>query len=208
MFLGLHYLLALVLILTVHEFSHAWVASRLGDPTAEREGRVSLNPLRHLDLLGTLMLFIAGIGWGKPVPVNPRNFKHPHRDEAITAFAGPFANLMMAIVAAIPVSYLPEGAGVDELKAFCSAVLDLSLVLFLFNMLPFPPLDGSKFLTIFVPKRFRPAYEIFLQKATPYFLILVVADLWFSPKIFGMSLVWTVVSTATFWLKTAILLVV
>lgn len=204
MFLSLYYFAALVLILTVHEASHAWVATRLGDPTAERAGRLSLNPLRHLDPLGVLMMFIAGLGWGKPVPVNPRNFEKPFRDEALTALAGPAANLIMAFVAAIPYSYMPQG----YVWLFCGAVLELSLVLFLFNMLPFPPLDGSKFLTLFVPLRYKARYLEFLEKSTPYFVAFVVIDLYLGQRWFGFSLVWTVVSTLTFWLKTAILVIV
>ncbi|MFH1298804.1 MAG: site-2 protease family protein, partial [Patescibacteria group bacterium] len=205
---SLYYLAALVIILTVHEFAHAWTASRLGDPTAERAGRVTLNPLAHLDILGTIMLFIAGIGWGKPVPVNPRNFKNPVRDGAITAFAGPLANLILAFIAAFPVSYLPETAATAPWLMFFGALMDLSLVLFIFNMLPFPPLDGSKFISIFVPIRYRARYMEFLSSAMPYFIIFVVVDLYFSPRFFGASIVWTAVSTATFWLKTAILLIV
>lgn len=205
MFLNIYYLLALVLIITVHEFSHAWVASRLGDPTAEREGRVSLNPMRHLDLIGTLMLFLVGIGWGKPVPVNPRNFKRPALDEALTAFAGPAANLLMAIVAAIPVSYISPNT---PIFLFSNAVFELSLILFLFNMLPFPPLDGSKFLMVFIPARFQMKYRQALYTATPYFIFLVILDIYFLPRILGFSVVWEVVSTATFWLKAAILVIV
>lgn len=205
MFFSFYYLLALVLILTVHEFSHAWVAKRLGDPTAEREGRVSLNPLVHLDILGTLMLFLVGIGWGKPVPVDSRNFAHPARDEALTAFAGPLANLALAVVAAIPYSYLGHS---DPLNQFAGAVLDLSLLLFIFNMLPFPPLDGSKFVQILLPKPWLPAYDSFLRKGFPYFLVFLVIDIYFLPEILGYSLVWYMVSTVTYWLKTAILLIV
>lgn len=208
MFLSFYYLTALILILTVHEFSHAWAADRLGDPTAKREGRLTLNPLAHLDLLGTVMLFLAGIGWGKPVPINPRNFAHPHRDEAMTAFAGPLANLALAFLAAIPYSYIPEGQGFDGVLTFSQAVLDLSLVLFLFNMLPFPPLDGSKFIRLLIPAHLQQKYDIFLRKGTSYFIVLVVVDLYVSPRIFGASLIWTVVSTATYWLKAAILLIV
>ncbi len=208
MFLTLYYLLALILILTIHEFSHAWMALRLGDPTAERAGRLSLNPLHHLDLLGTLMLFFVGIGWGKPVPVDVRNFKNPIRDEAMTAFAGPLANLALAFLAAIPYSYLPQTGAWDGLILFSEAVLDLSLILFVFNLLPFPPLDGSKFLMIFVPRQLRPAYFVFLQRATPYFLAFLIVDLYILSKIFGAPLIWTVISTATFWLRTAILVVV
>lgn len=208
MFLTLYYLLALVIILTVHEAAHAWVANRLGDPTALRAGRVSLNPMRHLSLLGTIMLFIAGIGWGKPVPVNPRNFKNPLRDQALTAFAGPAANLVMAVLAAIPLSYMPAVASLDWVFFLCEAILNLSLVLFVFNMLPVPPLDGSKFLAVFVPKRFLRQYLYFLEEGMPYFIAFVVLDVYFLTKIIGFSIVWTAVSTVTFWLKAAILVVV
>lgn len=205
MFLSPTYLFALVLILTLHEASHAWVASRLGDPTAERAGRLSLNPLRHLDLVGTLMLFFAGIGWGKPVPVNPRNFEKPFRDEALTALAGPAVNLILAFLVAIPYSYLSHGLW---LWSFSGALLDLSLVLFLFNMLPFPPLDGSKFLILLVPPRYREKYVRFLAKSTAYFVAFIVIDLYFFGRTLGFSLVWGAVSAATYWLKTAILVIV
>jgi Zn-dependent protease len=205
MFLSITYLLALVFILTLHEASHAWVAVRLGDPTAERAGRLSLNPLRHLDFLGTLMLFFAGIGWGKPVPVNPRNFEKPFRDEALTALAGPAMNLILAFLAAIPYTYLSQ---TFWLWTFSGAVLDLSLVLCLFNLMPFPPLDGSKFLILLVPVRYRESYYRFLTKSTAYFVAFMVIDLYFLGKVFGFSLVWSFVSTATFWLKTALLVIV
>jgi len=199
------YFLALVLIITVHECAHAWVAKRLGDPTADRMGRVSLNPLRHLDLIGTLMLFLVGIGWGKPVPVNSRNFKRPIRDEALTAFAGPTANLFLAVLAAFPVSYLEPG-GVIFL--FANVVLELSLVLFLFNMLPFPPLDGSKIVTIFISQKYQLVYRGVLQRSMPYFMLFVILDIYLLPKVLGFSIVMSTVSTATFWLKAAILVIV
>lgn len=208
MFLSLYYLLALVVLLTFHEAAHAWVATRLGDPTAQREGRLSLNPFRHLDLLGTLMLFLAGIGWGKPVPVNPRNFKRPTRDEAMVAVAGPMANLFLAIVAAIPISYAPSDGYWGMVLLFSNALLELSLVLFLFNMLPIPPLDGSKFLAAFIPFKYQAAYQQFLRQSLPYFIVFVVVDLYVFGRLLGFSIIWTAVSTVTFWLKTLILLVV
>ncbi len=192
----------------MHEAAHAWMANRLGDPTAAREGRLSLNPIRHLDLLGTLMLFVAGIGWGKPVPVNPRNFKKPARDEALTALAGPVANFLMAILAAIPLSYSPDFGFWGLLQVFSNAIMELSLVLFFFNMLPIPPLDGSKFMLAFIPFRYRASYHAFLRRSMPYFIVFVVVDLYIFGRMWGGSIIWTVVSTATFWLKTAILLLI
>ena len=208
MFLSLYYIVALIFVLSFHECSHAWVANRLGDPTAKREGRLTLNPLAHLDILGTLMMFLVGIGWGKPVPVNPQNFAKPLRDQAFTALAGPLANLVLAFLFAIPYSYLPIGEGWDQLTLLSGAVLDVSLVLFIFNMLPFPPLDGSKFYVLFIPKRFHRTYLVFLTKGLPYVIVLMFVDLYLFERIFGASFIWTVVSEATFWLKAAILLVV
>ena len=92
----IYYILALVIVVTIHECSHAWVAYKLGDPTAKMAGRISLNPFRHLDVLGTLMIFIAHFGWGKPVPFNYFNLKHPRRDSALIAMAGPISNLLSA----------------------------------------------------------------------------------------------------------------
>jgi len=204
-FFSIYHFLALVCVLTLHEASHAWVAYRLGDPTAQRAGRLSLNPLRHLDLLGTLMLFVAGMGWGKPVPVDARNFAHPRRDQALTALAGPAANLILAFLVAIPYTYLAQGS---PLWLFSGAVLDLSLVLFFFNMLPFPPLDGSKFYALFFPTSWQARYHRFLNKSTPYALTFLVVDLTFFPEVFGFSLVWSVLSTLVFWLKTAILVII
>ncbi len=204
MFFSFYYLFALIFVLTFHEFSHAWAASRLGDPTPQRAGRLSLNPLHHLDLVGTLMLFLAGFGWGKPVPVDPRNFERPLRDEALTALAGPSANLVLAFLFAIPYSYVNE----IFVQNLSGAILDLSLVLFVFNMLPFPPLDGSKFYTLFFPERYKLRYRLFLEHSTAYFIAFMIMDMYLSPRILGFSIVWEGVSTATFWLKTAILVIV
>jgi Zn-dependent protease len=208
MFFSWEYIVALLVVLTFHEAAHALVAFRLGDPTAQRMGRLSLNPLRHLDLLGTLMMFFAGIGWGKPVPVNPSNFKDPVRDEALTALAGPTANLLLAVVAAFFVSYLPDQPIFQLWRALSDAILNLSLVLFLFNMLPFGPMDGAKFLRFLIPKRSRATFEALLAKTAPYLLVLMVLDFYLSPKWFGFSILWTGISTLTFWLRTALLVVV
>ncbi len=89
---------SLLIAVTIHEFSHAFVADRLGDPTARSYGRLTLNPLAHLDPLGTIMLFIAHFGWGKPVPIDPYNFKYPRRDEILVSFAGPLSNFILALV--------------------------------------------------------------------------------------------------------------
>ncbi len=205
MFLTLYYLLALVVVLTLHEWAHAFVATRLGDPTPERFGRLSLNPLRHLDPLGTLALFLVGLGWAKPVPVNPRNFKNPIWDEGLTALAGPLMNLIVAIFAGALSVFL---SSVPEARMFFEAVLDLSLYLMIFNLLPFPPLDGSHFWVLFLPARHRAGAALWLEKHAVWFLVFLIVDTQFLARYLGFSLVTSVVVSGTYWLKTLILLLV
>ena len=132
--------------ITVHEAAHALTASLLGDPTAKWEGRISLNPLRHLDPMGTLSLFIFHLGWGKPVPYNPNNFKYPTRDAILTALAGPFANLCTALLGILLLKYIIPAETV--LSQMISGITIINLSLMVFNLLPIPPLDGSKLLLI------------------------------------------------------------
>jgi len=185
--------IALVIVITIHEFSHAWVANYLGDPTARLAGRISLNPIRHLDPLGTLMMFLIRIGWGKPVPVNPGNFRNPRRDEALTALAGPVSNLVLAILLAIPIKYF-GGMMIPSVADFFELVLDISIILFAFNMLPFPPLDGSKFFRLIIPRRFRYAYENFMEKGAVYFFIFLLLDQFILARSFNFSVLWAFIS--------------
>ena len=149
---------AIFLCLTVHETCHGLAALALGDPTAKSMHRLSLNPLRHIDWLGLLMMFVAGFGWAKPVPVDLRYFKKPKQGMALTALAGPASNLLLA-VAAMLISkviylYAPYSAAMDVVFSFCLYTLaPLSIGLGLFNLIPIPPLDGSKVLAAFLPDR-------------------------------------------------------
>jgi len=140
---------ALLLAITVHEFSHAWVANYLGDATAKKAGRVTLNPLAHLDPLGTIMLILVRFGWGKPVPINPNNFKNPRLGSALTAVAGPTSNFLLADLLAI--IYNLSGIAGTTLGTFMVLAIYMNLVLMVFNLLPIPPLDGSKFFALFFP---------------------------------------------------------
>lgn len=149
-----------LLALTVHEYAHALAAHRLGDDTAKHQGRLTLNPLAHLDLLGTLMLFFSQLfGWAKPVPFNPANFKNPVRDTSLVALAGPLSNFITALAAVVlfklfvllgVFSMLGPSVGNDlGLIIYLTVLINISLGVF--NLLPFPPLDGFKVLSYFLP---------------------------------------------------------
>lgn len=167
----IYLIIALAVCISVHEAAHAWTANKLGDPTAKIAGRVSLNPMRHLDILGTLMIFIAHFGWGKPVPFNYHNLKHPRRDAALIAMAGPFSNFLTAIAIAFVFKYISTVP--TFLLETLRATFNLSIVLFLFNLLPIAPLDGSKLIGLVVPHSKEAWYQDFLSKG-PFFLILLI----------------------------------
>ena len=201
----LYFIIALVVVVTIHEFSHAYVASKLGDPTARIAGRLTLNPLAHLDVLGTLMIFLIHIGWGKPVPVNPHYFKHPKRDEAITALAGPFSSLLLGLLLALPMKYFALTMPA-ELYNFLGTVFDVAILLFIFNMLPFPPLDGSKIIGIFVPHRFYGLYQRYLRNGMLYFVIFLLFDDFVLMRAFGFSIMQYVIGNLFTLMKTVLFL--
>ncbi|MFH0912630.1 MAG: site-2 protease family protein [Patescibacteria group bacterium] len=142
-------LVALVVAITVHEFSHAWIATLLGDATARLSGRLTLNPLAHLDPVGSIVLLIAGFGWGKPVPYNPHFVRQGVWGETMIALAGPFSNILTAILFALPgrIYFWQTGhTATGNLWQFLAVVVAINVLLAAFNLLPIPPLDGSKLL--------------------------------------------------------------
>lgn len=152
----------LLLALTFHEFAHGYIAYRLGDPTARLAGRLTLNPLRHLDPIGTIAFFFIKFGWAKPVPVNPRYFRNPKTDMLWVALAGPVTNLALAFVSAILAKFILAIAHLLPSSPIVMAILVpliymlkasvwINLVLCIFNFLPIPPLDGSRILTGLLP---------------------------------------------------------
>jgi len=141
---------AVVIALTFHEYAHAVVAYKLGDPTAKYSGRLTLNPVSHVDPIGMLMLFFAGFGWAKPVPVNPYNLRDPKRDMVLVSLAGPMSNLILAVLFSFlfRIFYI---FGSQALIDVVYKIIWINIVLAVFNMLPIPPLDGSKILTRVIP---------------------------------------------------------
>ena len=158
----------LVICLTVHEFSHAWVALKMGDPTAEQNGRLSLNPLVHLDPIGTLMILFVHFGWAKPVPINPNNFRNYKKGIILTSIAGPISNFLMAILGAFLYRFVPTNK-IGLVNLFQTFVI-INIFLGLFNLLPFPPLDGSRLITIFIPPKYDHIAN-FLERYGFFFLI-------------------------------------
>jgi Zn-dependent protease len=161
---------ALLIAVTVHELAHALVADRLGDPTARRLGRITLNPLPHVDPLGTLAFLLSGFGWAKPVPVDARNFRHPIRDMVWVAGAGPVSNFAAAFVTLAVLRGLgPVGA---TALPVAGPIYDFNLILGVFNLIPLPPLDGGHFLPYLLPRAGSFIHQ--LEQAGPFLLLLLV----------------------------------
>ncbi len=201
----IYLVVALVFVITLHEFAHAWMANFLGDPTAKRAGRVSLNPMKHLDPVGTLMIFLIGLGWGKPVPVNSFYFKNRKLYEAIVAFAGPAMNLLMAIVLLIPIKYFADFMN-PELNMLLITIFEISILLFAFNMLPFAPLDGSKVVQILIPNKWQGYYQAFLAKSGMYFLIFLLIDNFILSRYLGFSVLGFLIGWIVTLIKTVLFL--
>ncbi len=156
-------LLTIFLVLPLHECAHGFIAYKLGDDTAKREGRLTLNPLMHIDYIGAALMLLIGFGWAKPVPVNARRFKNPKKGMALTALAGPVSNLLAAIVAGLILnglaalqwnSILPVNDFMSYVSAFFRFLVAINIGLAVFNFLPVPPLDGSKILMAFLPDKY------------------------------------------------------
>jgi Zn-dependent protease len=164
--------------LTVHEFAHGWVSSKLGDPTPRRSGRLTLNPFAHLDVIGTLLMIVTGFGWARPVPVNPQYYKNYKKGMMLTAAAGPLANLLLAVIGMIiyyMVLIISVKLGPDlqifyTIEMFAYMFVYVNLCFMIFNIIPIPPLDGSKILGIFLPNG---AYYKMLQYDR-YFMLLIM----------------------------------
>ncbi len=168
------FILSVFFALSVHEYGHALSAHLLGDPTAKHLGRLTLNPLAHIDPLGFLMFLLVGFGWGKPVPFNPFNLKDQKKDSAIIALSGPLANLVSVIIFGLILKFVGSAVGQTNLLVyFLSWLVLVNASLMVFNLIPIPPLDGSKVLYAFIPAG-REDIIYKLERNGPIILILFI----------------------------------
>ena len=169
---------ACLICLTIHELSHGLIARQLGDPTAKVNGRLTLNPLAHIDWVGLFLLLTVGVGWAKPVPVDMRNFRNPKAGMAATALAGPISNFLLALVCiSLGGFVLRDGMGrvwSAYVLLFLCQLAVLNVGLGVFNLIPIPPLDGSSIFAFFLPQKYLPQYYKVQRYAMPVFLIVVL----------------------------------
>ncbi len=186
--------IVLLIAFTVHELAHALTADYLGDPTPRNMGRITLNPLKHLDPFGTLLLIIAGFGWAKPVMVNPMNMRgNPHTSMAIVAIAGPLSNIAMATLAALAfrlmglanISTSMLSGNLSMLSFFLFTFIWINLILAFFNLIPIPPLDGSKILYAILPSEFVHR----LRSLEQFSFIILMAIVFFFPSVLNVLVV-------------------
>jgi Zn-dependent protease len=184
-------LLVLVIGIPIHEWAHAWSAYKLGDATAESEGRMTLNPLAHLDPVGSLLILVSGFGWGKPVPVNPYRMRvSPRVGMAITSAAGPLSNFFLAMLLAIPLR-MRWIAHYSEIGELLTLAIQINLGLMLFNLLPAYPLDGEKVLVGVLP----PRWGDHLLHWRPYSMLILAALLFILPRV-GLDLLSLLIAPA------------
>ncbi len=175
----------LIFSLTFHEFSHAYVATKLGDPTPRQTGRLSLNPLAHLDPMGLIVMLLIRIGWAKPVQVNPLYFQNPRKGMMLTAIAGPVSNLILGFASSLVMFFcVVYSAPLPVIDIFFYMTI-LNVGLAVFNLIPVHPLDGSRVLTYFVPAyaSFSARYQQYIQIA--FMVLLILPDYIGIPDIFG-----------------------
>jgi Zn-dependent protease len=171
-------ILAVVLVasITIHEFAHAWAADHLGDPTPRSQGRITLNPLAHLDPLGTLAILLIGFGWGRPVVFDPYNLKNPVKDAALIALAGPASNLILATIVAVAFKLGLLGfLSIFGASAIITLIVSLNVMLAIFNLVPVFPLDGEKILVALLPRTTAIEYSQFMRRYGMIVLLLLLA---------------------------------
>jgi len=183
-----------LICITIHELAHGYTAYKLGDSTAKDMGRLTLNPIKHIDPIGLLMMLMVGFGWAKPVPVDMRNFKYPKWYMAISAFAGPLSNMILAVIVMFIAGFvaIPLGSNANDITMTIFTLLRitvfLNIALAVFNMLPFPPLDGSKVLFSLLPEKWY--YKVLRYERYGMIVLLVImsSQLFFNIDIFSRTI--------------------
>lgn len=165
-------LVAISMAITIHEFGHAFSAHLLGDDTAKMHGRMTLNPASHLDPLGIIMMFVFGIGWARPVPVNPNNFKNYKVGNIITSFAGPFFNILLAIVCVI----INKHVHMYSINLIATWVMMYNVMFAAFNLLPIPPLDGWGIISSLIPYKYYESVYKYESMSNIIFLVIIITD--------------------------------
>lgn len=187
---------AIILGLTFHEFAHGWVADRLGDRTARDLGRLTINPVAHVDPVGLILLFLAGFGWAKPVPVNPNNFKGDmRRGMLLVSLAGPATNILLAVASAVILGIF-AGLRLPYFREIMLYMIQINVVLGIFNLIPIPPLDGSKILAGILPGRQNWLYQLETYGAIILIVLVFTGAIGIIFKIFVHPIVAVLISLA------------
>lgn len=191
-------IIVLVVAFTIHEFAHAWTATRFGDETPRQNGRLTLNPLAHLDPMGSIVLLFSGFGWAKPVPVNPYVLEQRSRFAFMwVAFAGPMSNFLLALLASLPFYlglvnlpdlFVPSSGLFPSFALIVFEFVNINLVLMVFNLIPLSPLDGEKILYYLLPYRFRTTLDMIRPYGPMILIMLIIAGPYIGLDLFGLVL--------------------
>ena len=204
LFMIIAYAVVLLLCLPVHELAHGLVAHWCGDDTAKWYGRLTLNPFKHLDLFGTIMILTVGMGYAKPVPVNSRNFRHYKRDMILVALAGPLSNFLMAAVGMFLFCLLASIPYFGNLQVLlidvCSIVINVNISLMVFNLLPIPPLDGSRLWSSLLPGRWAYTLEQYSRYITMGLFVLLFTGVLDMPLYYLRSAVFNLLFAMFSWM--------